>query len=262
VAYRIDDNGNYKRTVRCSYCYEVGHNKGSCPKRKTDIQENIERYTKELAETDHPADSYQVKNVERWLKHAKTEYARMTEKGKRKCKYCGETGHNRRSCTVRKQDVEVLARKTQATRVALFERMKDAGLHVGALVNVRDRWHTNQEPQLALVKKIHWNSITHRTRIAESNQDATQQVMTVELVANRKENWSPLPESILNIDDLNEDQCRWLERMRGSFPDVVSPVDVPATNEYITTSRCREDVLNNHRDWFDGQRQAWRWEDE
>ena len=50
MAYITDENGNYKRTVRCGHCYEKGHNKGSCESRKTNLRENIERYTEQLAE--------------------------------------------------------------------------------------------------------------------------------------------------------------------------------------------------------------------
>ena len=49
MAYITDKNGNYKRTVRCSHCYEKEHNKSACPKRKQDLKDNVERYTKELA---------------------------------------------------------------------------------------------------------------------------------------------------------------------------------------------------------------------
>ena len=31
MAYIYDDNGNYKKTVRCSYCYQAGHSSRTCP---------------------------------------------------------------------------------------------------------------------------------------------------------------------------------------------------------------------------------------
>jgi hypothetical protein len=31
MAYIRDENGNYKRTVRCSYCYDTGHSQRTCP---------------------------------------------------------------------------------------------------------------------------------------------------------------------------------------------------------------------------------------
>ena len=69
MAYITDENGNYKRTVRCGHCYEKGHNKSACPERKKDLKANVERYTKELAENKFAHD-YQRDNTERYLRHS------------------------------------------------------------------------------------------------------------------------------------------------------------------------------------------------
>ena len=83
MAYKVDENGNYQRTVRCSHCYEVGHNKSSCPKRKQDLKDNIARYTKELEE-DNFSEPWYKENTERYLANSKEQLAKMTQKGKKR----------------------------------------------------------------------------------------------------------------------------------------------------------------------------------
>ena len=33
MSWITDENGNYKRSVRCSYCYHSGHSRRACPDR-------------------------------------------------------------------------------------------------------------------------------------------------------------------------------------------------------------------------------------
>ena len=56
MAYMTDENGNYKRTVRCGYCYEKGHNKSSCPEFRKHLREQIANSKAALAkdEWDYP----------------------------------------------------------------------------------------------------------------------------------------------------------------------------------------------------------------
>ena len=97
MAYMTDENGNYKRTVRCGHCYEKGHNKGSCPKRKQDLKTNIEAYSKQLAE-DKFRNSYDRECIERYLRRSKEQLHKMETKDQnRKCGYCSEPGHTRRT---------------------------------------------------------------------------------------------------------------------------------------------------------------------
>ena len=52
MAYTTDANGNYKRTVRCGYCYETGHNKSSCEAKKESHKSKIAIYEQQLAKDD------------------------------------------------------------------------------------------------------------------------------------------------------------------------------------------------------------------
>ena len=67
-------------TVTCSECYNTGHNRNGCPRRK-------ERHAEALALPEGEREYYQRRLIE--------DFAR---KKQRKCSYCDEQGHNRRSC--------------------------------------------------------------------------------------------------------------------------------------------------------------------
>ena len=43
MAWKKNDDGKYVRTVRCSYCYELGHNRSTCPELKKYIDTGVEK---------------------------------------------------------------------------------------------------------------------------------------------------------------------------------------------------------------------------
>ena len=125
MAYTYDDDGNRKRTVRCSYCYEVGHTKRTC------------RY---LHPDGSPAQQRKKAEME-----AKAERKRLGVKAERKCTYCGETGHQRRKCKVLKRDKQRLASAIYEYRYAVSEYVNEHGLGEGALLTANtSRWCPDQ----------------------------------------------------------------------------------------------------------------------
>ena len=91
---------SYNGTVRCSYCYNTGHNRSSCPKLKKFIEEN--------------PDSWRAVQ-------ARDAKARAS---KRKCSWCGNTGHNARTCPWRKD--------VQENGPALIEKVNKLHQHIVA----------------------------------------------------------------------------------------------------------------------------------
>ena len=61
MTYYRDENGEYIRTVTCSYCWTRGHNRSGCP----DRAEKIEQQRAE------DPDSYNVRNYDREKKNKK-----------------------------------------------------------------------------------------------------------------------------------------------------------------------------------------------
>ena len=109
MSYIVDKNGNYKRTVRCSHCYELGHNQSSCGKRKIDIAENVERYTEQLK--DKNLDDWRRSCIEGYLRGSNSQLEKIKNRGKnRKCGFCSSEGHTRRTCKDRKSETDTAAK--------------------------------------------------------------------------------------------------------------------------------------------------------
>lgn len=160
MAYITDENGKYKRTVTCGHCYEAGHNKSSCPERKAKLAENIERWSKALKE-DSFRDSWEKQNMQRRLDDAVMTQNKIQNLGKsRKCSYCHEPGHTRRTCQDRKNDIESEAHKMLHGRKILSPIMEEYGIGVGALLEY--------EGDIYTVERIEWEYITQDAIVGEN----------------------------------------------------------------------------------------------
>ena len=168
MSYRVDENGNYKRTVRCGYCYELGHNKGSCQAKKQNHLDYIATYEKEIAD-DNFVDDWERDHVKRKLNRHKAELNKTTNRGKnRKCSYCKDEGHTRRTCSFRKGDMNDWVGNCLAAREKFVENMTAAGFGVGALGYRSDTWTDAKE--LVLVESVNWSSITQNTAVGKDSQ--------------------------------------------------------------------------------------------
>ena len=77
---------SWNGTVRCSYCGEKGHNRRGCP--------SLKKRLEQILAMPEDARNYD----ERCLV---SEFERKKRNNvDRKCSYCGERGHNRRTCEV------------------------------------------------------------------------------------------------------------------------------------------------------------------
>ncbi len=103
---------SYKRTVRCSYCYESGHNRSSCPKHA----EKIEELRRTEGEDNYYVRAYDAKKAKRKAK-AKD----------RTCSYCSSKGHNRATCPELRANILKSQAKNAEYRKAIYERMKAFG---------------------------------------------------------------------------------------------------------------------------------------
>ena len=119
----------YQRRVHCGYCYDAGHNRSNCPKRKQRVDA--------LRETD----------PDNWLI---TQYDEAKRRSKiRLCKYCKEEGHNRKSCVPLKEDISASRSECREWRSQALEAMDDIGLGVGALLSTHGK--------LGLVVGFQWH---------------------------------------------------------------------------------------------------------
>lgn len=111
---------NYKRTVRCSYCGDSGHNRSSC----SNLKEHIENLR-----TAHGDEHYTVRVYDR--KQAK----RKASGKSRTCSYCDQSGHNRATCSSLKENIAYTKAKNAEFRKAVYDRLCQLGIGVGAIAS-------------------------------------------------------------------------------------------------------------------------------
>ena len=235
MAYKVDENGNYKRTVRCSHCYEIGHNRSSCPQLKKSLQDTISEYKARLDKDvwDRPYDKVQAERRFEW---ASNQLHKMQSRGKnRKCGFCGQYGHTRRTCQERKDKTAEMLEKTLDVRRRMRDVLQDIGYAPGALVNVSVRDQRFPGGVLGVVTSISLKNIYHGN-VYDGGQWAPsyKQNVKVKLLKTCKD-WygteydeveANMPTEVFNIDN-HEMHKSFLTTMRdrANHTTVVSPID-------------------------------------
>jgi hypothetical protein len=139
----------YRSSPTCSKCWQVGHTKRACPayrkKAATWLKEN-----EHLKDTEGYHKPHYVREVEGYAESVKN----------RRCSWCQEKGHNKRSCTIRKGAATKNVEKNKEWRAVVFEKLKEVGLGVGALIT--STTYRGDVPQLYLVTDMKWDGINIR----------------------------------------------------------------------------------------------------
>lgn len=162
---------SYNGTIRCSHCFEQGHNKRKCPRLTREIKDRYEgqqrmaeRYRS--GEYDHKLRTgegrdedrkwnvnYHVNRAEEarqaYLKRTKIDLAtgtKVTNKAAKAermknvtCGYCKDRGHTRRVCPVVKEDYEVYKVLSKKYRQAAYDKLRELNVNIGSMVFNR-RW--------------------------------------------------------------------------------------------------------------------------
>ena len=181
--------GNYNGSVRCSVCYQSGHNKRSCPTYTKHLVKEFERH---VAERDRLRASggeaeYHSRRVEALAakigKRTGTNpltKQKITKRGPtRKCSYCKHKygvwsdeglGHTRRTCPELKADMAAMIEANKVYRAGVLENLRANGIGVGALLNIRtsgyftdenggEYWDRRLCP--SIVRRIKWDQIAY-----------------------------------------------------------------------------------------------------
>ena len=179
---------------QCQHCGQYGHNRRGCPQIKeayARVERLAEKYGIERSadERAYASTSWierineaasaagnaedEVSWRDRWLweelEERKMAQARKNSRG-RQCGFCGERGHNARTCPAKKQHrKDCDAMRGLAHRV-LAACLKKAGIVPGALMRQRQwSWKaTDYEQVMCMVIGIDWN------RVAEPGYDTPQ----------------------------------------------------------------------------------------
>ena len=146
MAYIYDDNGNYKKTVRCSYCYKAGHSSRTCPDKYpngTPAQQRARAREEEKAQ----------RKLAREQRKQDKKAGIKVEKTPRKCGYCKDYGHMRRHCETLTADKALLVDLTLDYRNKLVDEVVDQGIGKGALVASKVReWSSGTNDYVSVVK--------------------------------------------------------------------------------------------------------------
>jgi len=235
MAYKVDENGNYKRTVRCSHCYEIGHNRSSCPQLKKSLQDTISEYKARLDKDvwDRPHDKVQAQRRFEW---ATNQLHKMQSRGKnRKCGFCGDYGHTRRTCQERKDKTAEMLKKTLDIRQRMRDVLQDIGYAPGALVNVSVRDQRFPEGVLGVIASVSLKDMYH-ANIYDGGQWAPsyKHNVRVKLLHSVRDYWGTeydevnalMPMEAFNLDN-HEPHERFLSAMRDrdNYTTIVSPID-------------------------------------
>ena len=190
---------SYTGTIRCSYCYEQGHNKRKCPRLTREIKESYERQ-QQLAdryrnrEYDHKLRTGAGRDEDRewninyhthradefrrqYLKRTKIDLAtgkKVTNKAakaermkKVKCGYCGDYGHTRRVCPAVKEDYEVYKALSKKYRQAAYDRLRELNINMGSMVFTR-RWVSGEyKNALYLVTAFKMDNVDYHNKGAQ-----------------------------------------------------------------------------------------------
>ena len=168
---------SYTGTIRCSHCYEEGHNKRKCPRLTQEIKESYETQQRlaeryRSGEYDHKLRpgtdndrldernwniTYHTERAEQlrqqYLKRTKIDLKtgeKVTNKRAKAermrnvtCGYCGEKGHTRRVCPAVKQDYEVYKVLSKKYRQAAYDKLRELNVNIGSMVFNR-RWQNGE----------------------------------------------------------------------------------------------------------------------
>jgi len=151
---------SWNGTVRCSYCYEKGHNRSGCPKLKEDMQKRLE---------ENPNDYF-----------AKEYFEKQKRRRTRACGYCQKPGHNRKTCPEAKIDRGVFIQRNQTAREKVLEWMKICGLGTGTLVKYETYWNGEG---VGLVESVNWRAINAQRTLVDEHGVGVPDVACLRVVS-------------------------------------------------------------------------------
>ena len=163
----------HNKQNRCGHCYELGHNKRSCPHLTKTYQERAEAEVANGEGRDGYWHRQYARRTGAWLNGDAAEQMK-TQGKKRRCKYCNKTGHNTRTCPELAAAKAAYLDGAARARQALREEFQTIGLGVGALVKL-DHYGT---PELYMVTGFNPEKMNHEYLLHGNSQAINLQKLT------------------------------------------------------------------------------------
>jgi len=157
--------GNYSGRIRCGYCYEYGHNSRTCPEKKKRLEEQLEANKSD--DNGRYAEYYanQIAKMTGVNPETGEKRTRRNESWGRKCSYCNEHGHNRRTCETLKSDLVRYAALTRTARSEVRAWALEDGIGIGAMVKYSQYGYN--DAKLMMVEALNLHVTHHRARFYE-----------------------------------------------------------------------------------------------
>ena len=260
MAYTTDKDGHYKRTVRCGYCYEIGHNRSSCASKKQAHVNAITEIEKRFAADDF-RDEYERIHARRTLERNKEQLSKAANRGKnRRCSYCKDEGHTKRTCTFRKESIAGWTGALTRQQEKYAESMQDHGFGVGTLVEVMYA----QKPHMALVTAVDLKSLRYHNDLSEmSSYNGSPGLATASLVKPyEQDSWGQkhfktevrmqIPLEVHNVMNVPVQVSEYRRQYDGYCNAILSPVDnvkAPTTLNEKEILKIAGDLADEHRNW-------------
>ena len=214
---------SWNGTVRCSNCYEKGHNRNGCPTLKEAMQKRLDADPNDWRATDY--------------------FEKKKRTSKRTCGYCQESGHNRKTCSDAKQDRAGFIQQNQAAREKVLEWLKKSGIGVGALLEYETYWDGKN---VGLVEGVNWSAINAQRTLVDEDGVGVPDVSCLRIakVDGSKDRNSVAPRDALVLGTI---PCRlisaqvpygWLESK-----DEATLIDIDAELKNNSKSHIRRYIL-------------------
>tara|TARA_Y100000310_G_scaffold33217_1_gene31399 strand:- start:157 stop:867 length:711 start_codon:yes stop_codon:yes gene_type:complete len=198
---------SYNGTVRCSHCWERGHNKRGCPERKKYIEENPD---------------------------SRAAYLVTQQKArKRKCGWCSETGHNTRTCQHKTGAKARMTELKPLLETHVGHVLSLAGVGRGATLRKTD-WEDNQLVGVVLGATVRPGRLYHPETVVNHSEPS----VTVLWHDGRRENvWTPrsgFKESLPLANVLGETSLHAMRDWGYSSTELLSPSNA----NIVVTAEC------------------------
>ena len=116
--------GNNKKTVKCSFCNRLGHNRVTCEKLIAHVEDNRAKYG-----SNHP----DVSEYDEYKKNY-SDKSKANANRARHCSYCASQKHNIRTCTKKENDLVKLKKLNAEWRKNILTELQNKGIGLGAIM--------------------------------------------------------------------------------------------------------------------------------
>lgn len=137
----------------CGYCGQRGHNRRTCRDVRLAYEQHLCEQQERLASV--VSNSYEEESLKRGIARTAERLGKLTgtnpvtgedvarnRASTRKCSYCKESGHTRRTCETLKQDQEVYREATRIARATVAHRIEEAQVGIGTMYTNRTGYYS------------------------------------------------------------------------------------------------------------------------